>query len=186
MSVPTLEEDLMSAERDVRVHLLPDLAAPETFAGSVAVVIDVLRATTTIVHALAAGCTSVYPCLEVEEARRLADSLPAGKVLLAGERQGKPLEGFDLGNSPGQFTPQTCRDLAVVLTTTNGTRALIRAAGAARVLVAAFVNYSAVCEQLRVEARWRSVRGASVCGPSDMMRMSGPLPGSISSCWSPS
>jgi 2-phosphosulfolactate phosphatase len=143
----------MSAERDVRVHLLPELMSPEALTGSVAVVIDVLRASTTIVYALSAGCTAVYPCLEVEEARRLANSMPAGKVLLAGERQGKPLPGFDLGNSPCQFTPQVCRDLALVLTTTNGTRALLRASTAARALLAAFVNYSAVCEQLRLDAR---------------------------------
>jgi 2-phosphosulfolactate phosphatase len=143
----------MSAERDVRVHLLPELVSPESLSGSVAVVIDVLRATTTIVHALSAGCTAVHPCLEVEEAQRLANSMPAGKVLLAGERHGQPLPGFDLGNSPGRFTPQVCRDLALVLTTTNGTRALLRASTAARVLIAAFVNYSAVCEQLRLDAR---------------------------------
>jgi 2-phosphosulfolactate phosphatase len=143
----------MPPDREVQVHLLPSLAPPGRLAGGVAVVIDVLRASTTIIHALAAGCACVRPCAEVEEARALADSLPAGKVLLGGERGGSPLPGFDLGNSPREYTPAACRGVTLVLTTTNGTRALLRAAEAERVLVAAFVNYSAVCELLRQEAR---------------------------------
>jgi 2-phosphosulfolactate phosphatase len=119
----------------------------------VAVVVDVLRASTTMVQALAAGCTAILPIAEVDEARRLADSLPAGKVLLAGERNGKPLPAFDCGNSPGEFTASRCGGMTVVLTTTNGTRALLRATAAERVLIGAFVNFSAVCEQLKGETR---------------------------------
>ncbi len=118
-----------------------------------AVVIDVLRATTTIVHALAAGCTAVRPCAEVDEARRIADHLPAGKVLLGGERGGQPLPGFDVGNSPAEYTPRRCKGTTLVLTTSNGTGAVLRAAEAERVLIAAFVNFSAVCEQVRLDPR---------------------------------
>lgn len=143
----------MTQDREVQVHLLPDLVPPGRLARSVAVVIDVLRATTTIVHALAAGCTCIRPCGEVEEARELAGGMRAGRVLLGGERDGAPLPGFDLGNSPREYTPELCRRNTLVLTTTNGTRALLRTAEAERTLLAAFVNYSAVCEQLRQEAR---------------------------------
>jgi len=143
----------MTESRDVHVHLLPELARPGCLAGSVTLVIDVLRATTTIIHALAAGCTSVRPCAEVEEAKELAGGMPAGKVLLGGERHGSPLAGFDLGNSPREYTCQACRGTTLVITTTNGTRALLRAAEAERVLIGAFVNYSAVCEQLRQDLR---------------------------------
>jgi 2-phosphosulfolactate phosphatase len=143
----------MADDREVRVYLLPELVPDDCLAGSVAIVIDVLRASTTIVHALAVGCTCVRPCLEVEEARELAGSMRAGRVLLAGERHGQPLSGFDLGNSPGAFVPSLCRGSTLVFTTTNGTRALLRAVKADRVLVAAFVNYSAVCEQLRQDQR---------------------------------
>jgi 2-phosphosulfolactate phosphatase len=143
----------MADDREVQVYLLPESVPDGCLAGSVAVVIDVLRASTTMVHALAAGCTCVRPCLDVEEAQVLAGSMRAGRVLLAGERDGKPLPGFDLGNSPGAFVPSVCRGSTVVFTTTNGTRALVRAAEAERVLVAAFVNYSAVCEQLRQDRR---------------------------------
>ncbi len=143
----------MPDDREVQVHLLPQLAPVGALAGGLAVVIDVLRATTTIVHALAAGCTAVRPCAEVDEARELAGGMRAGRVLLGGERGGCPLPGFDLGNSPREYTAKLCRKRTLVLTTTNGTRALLRAVEAERILVAAFANYSAICEQLRQDAR---------------------------------
>jgi 2-phosphosulfolactate phosphatase len=143
----------MPDDRDVQVHLLPQLMPEGRLAGTVAVVVDVLRATTTIVYALAAGCVAVRPCAEVEEALALAGSMRVGRVLLGGERGGVPLPGFDLGNSPREYTAKLCRGNTLVLTTTNGTRALLRAAEADRCLVAAFVNFSAVCEQLRQDAR---------------------------------
>src|SRR5947207_1436090 len=98
----------MAKEREVQVHLLPGLAPPGRLAGGLAVVIDVLRATTTIIHALAAGCVAVRPCLEIEEARTLAAELK-GKVLLGGERGGAPIPGFDVGNSPAEYTAKICR-----------------------------------------------------------------------------
>src|SRR5438445_400071 len=98
----------MAKERDVQVHLLPELAPPGRLAGGLAVVIDVLRATTTIIHALAAGCVAVRPCLEIEEARTLAAELK-GRVLLGGERGGAPIPGFDLGNSPAECAAKVCR-----------------------------------------------------------------------------
>jgi 2-phosphosulfolactate phosphatase len=136
----------------LHVHLSPALIPAEHLAGAVAVVIDVLRATTTIVHALAAGCAAVLPCAEMDEARSLARTLP-GKILLGGEREGLPLPGFDLGNSPGEYTPAVCRDATLVLTTSNGTRALLHASAAKDILAVAFVNLAAVCEHLRHEAR---------------------------------
>lgn len=143
----------MSEAGELAVYLVPELVPVGRLQEGVAVVIDVLRATTTMIHALAAGCTMIRPCAEVEEARALAESLPAGKVLLAGERGGQSLPGFDLGNSPSRFTPAVCKGRTLVFTTTNGTRALLRCAHAAQTLIAGFVNYSAVCERLRREPR---------------------------------
>jgi len=143
----------MPEDREVHVYLLPELVPSGRLVNGLAVVIDVLRAATTIVHALAAGCCAVRPCAEVTEAQELANQMRAGRVLLGGERGGKPLPGFDLGNSPAEYTPKLCKGTTLVLTTSNGTRALLRAAEAERVLVAGFVNYSAVCEQLRHDAR---------------------------------
>jgi len=146
-------EGAKTPERLLHVHLLPSLVPSGALADSIAVVMDVLRATTTIVHALAAGCTHVRPMAEIDDARQLADGMRAGRVILAGERGGKKIAGFDRGNSPLEFTPEICQGCTLVLTTTNGTRALIRAAEASRVLVAAFVNFSAVCEQLLADPR---------------------------------
>jgi 2-phosphosulfolactate phosphatase len=143
----------MPDDREVQVYLLPQLVPPGRLAGGVAVVVDVLRACTTIVHALAAGCICVRPCLEVDEARAMAGEMRAGRVLLGGERNGKPLPGFDLGNSPREYNVKVCRGATLVLTTTNGTRALHRAVEAERVMIASFVNYSALCEQLRQDMR---------------------------------
>lgn len=143
----------MPDDRDVQVHLMPELVAADRLAGGVAVVIDVLRATTTMIYALAAGCACIRPCLEVDEARALAGQMRAGRALLGGERGGVKLPDFDMGNSPREFTPQLCKGTTLVMTTTNGTRALLRAAAAERVLIAGFVNYSALCEQLRHDSR---------------------------------
>jgi 2-phosphosulfolactate phosphatase len=134
---------------------LPRLVEPDTLRGGTAVVIDVLRASTTIIHALAAGAGAVWPVAEVEAAKERAAELreQAHVVLLGGERGGEAIAGFDLGNSPAEYTPAVCKGKHVVMTTTNGTRALLHAAAADRVLLAAFVNFSAVCEQLLKDTR---------------------------------
>lgn len=137
--------------RALKAHFLPDLTTPDALAGGVVVVIDVLRASTVIVHALAAGAREVIPCLEIEDAQRVAAGLPSGQAVLGGERGGLPIEGFDLGNSPEEYTPEIVAGKTVVFTTTNGTRALQRCREAKRVLVGAFVNASAIIEGLRGE-----------------------------------
>ncbi len=133
----------MMTERDrapIFVHLMPTLISPGALRGSVVVVVDVLRATTVMVRALASGCAAVIPCAEVDEAVNIRDSLPHGTALLAGEREGLPIAGFDLGNSPGDFTPAICTGKTLVMTTTNGTRAILASLEADRVLVGAFTN----------------------------------------------
>jgi 2-phosphosulfolactate phosphatase len=130
----------------VAAHFLPDLVSPEELAGGTVVVIDVLRASTVIGYALAAGAVAVIPTLEVDEARRIASGFPAGQAVLGGEREGLPIAGFDLGNSPSEYCRDAVGGRTVVFTTTNGTRAMGRCRLAARVLVGAFVNLSAVCE----------------------------------------
>lgn len=135
--------------RQVHVHMLPALTAAEALAGQTVVVIDVLRATTTIVHALAAGATEVIPCLEVDGARNVAASLGGDGVVLAGERRGLPIDGFQLGNSPAEFRRETVGGKTIVFTTTNGTRAMQLCRDAREVLLGAFVNLSAVVAALR-------------------------------------
>jgi len=137
----------------VSVHLLPDLIPPGALRGGVAVVIDVLRASTMIVHALANGCEAVIPCGEIDEARRVAADLPTGSALLAGERRGLPIDGFDLGNSPAQCTREVCEGKTLVMTTTNGTRAILASLDADLVLVGSFVNFAPTVQRLLLEKR---------------------------------
>jgi 2-phosphosulfolactate phosphatase len=115
------------------------------------VVVDVLRATTTMVYALAAGATMIVPCREVDDARQRARNFPG--ALLGGEREGLPIDGFDLGNSPAEYQADKIAGRPIVLTTTNGTRAIDSCHMARRVLFAALVNRSAVCRQLEREPR---------------------------------
>jgi 2-phosphosulfolactate phosphatase len=132
----------------VNVYSLPQVVAPEELADGTTVVIDVLRSTTTIAFALEAGAKRVLPAAEVDEARALAARFPSGEAILGGERRGLPIDGFDLGNSPGEYTPERVRGKTIVLTTTNGTRAMARTRLSQRVLIGSFVNASAVCRQL--------------------------------------
>jgi 2-phosphosulfolactate phosphatase len=116
--------------------------------GRTVVVIDVLRAGTTIVEALAAGARAIYPAASTEEAIRIATNLGRSEVVLCGERKCLPIEGFDLGHSPREFTPERVSGKTLVMTTTNGTQALALAAGAAKVYIASLTNLSAVVEEL--------------------------------------
>lgn len=135
--------------RSVAVHLLPDLVEPQQLAGKTAVVIDVLRATTTVVTALASGAREVLPCLEIADAR--AKAAQTESPILGGERGGLRIEGFQLGNSPAEYDERTVRGRTVIFTTTNGTRAMMRCKLAKRVLIAGFVNLSAICRELTSE-----------------------------------
>jgi len=109
-------------------------------------VIDCLRASTSIITALSQGAACVRPFLSVEEA--LAEKEAHPEALLAGERGGRRIEGFDLGNSPGEFTSALVAGRDIIMTTTNGTRLLLAAQGAARLFVAGFVNVRAAAAAL--------------------------------------
>lgn len=108
-----------------------------------AVVIDVLRATTTIATALDAGAEAVQAFSNIEELMRQSESWPVDKRLRAGERGGVTVEGFDLGNSPLACTPKVVKDKRLFLSTTNGTRALQRVAKSPQVITAAQINRQA-------------------------------------------
>lgn len=117
----------------------------EDLSGTTCVVFDVLRATSSIVTALANGAEAVIPVADIPEATKIFQVNPA--VLLAGERDGLRITRragssveFHLGNSPREFVPETVRGRTIVMTTTNGTRALRAARGADEVLVSSFLN----------------------------------------------
>src|SRR5262245_20772094 len=102
----------------LHVRLLPALIPLDGLNGATAVAIDVLRATTTIVTALANEAREVIPCQEIEEARVAAASRPAGSTVLGGERGGLKIPGFDCGNSPAEYTAAAVGGKAVIFTTT--------------------------------------------------------------------
>jgi 2-phosphosulfolactate phosphatase len=128
----------------VRIHVAftPDEAA----AAPTGVVIDVIRATSTICQALASGYRRVLCAAEVEDARALRDG--NGEVTLGGERLGVRIDGVDLGNSPAEYlVPRTP---VLAMSTTNGTRAIVTAAARCeRVLVASLLNLGAVVDAAR-------------------------------------
>ncbi|GIX05893.1 MAG: putative 2-phosphosulfolactate phosphatase [Candidatus Poribacteria bacterium] len=136
-----------SRRLDVLLYLDDPASAGEQAADRVVVAIDVLRATSTILVALSQGAAAVVPAATLQEAHHLkATRFP--DALLCGERHNRPPEGFDLGNSPAEYTRERVKDKLLLLTTTNGTR-LIRALAPAReVWIGGFLNLSAVCRQI--------------------------------------
>ncbi|TWU50886.1 putative 2-phosphosulfolactate phosphatase [Rubripirellula tenax] len=130
--------------------LIPNDPADDVPAYDVAVVIDVLRATSVATVALAAGAAEILTCREIADARVLADASrgDATAALLCGERGCRPIDGFDLGNSPAEYSPERVAGRQLIFTTTNGTRAIHTAATARSMLLASFLNLSAVVEAL--------------------------------------
>jgi len=131
----------------IDVHMTPGGLTAGDLTGRAAVVFDVLRATTTIIAAIAAGARAVIPAASSEEAVRLASNLERDGVLLAGERRSLKIEGFALGNSPREMTPEVVGGKTIVLATTNGTPALVAAQGADPVLVGAVANFGALVDR---------------------------------------
>ncbi len=124
--------------------LLPGQATGRTI-----FVIDILRASTVVCAALHHGARAVLPDSTTEEALRLAQTIGGPDVLLCGERGGLPIPGFALGNSPLEMTPDAVRGRTLVMTTTNGTPALLATQGAASVYLAAAANLSAAVAAAR-------------------------------------
>jgi 2-phosphosulfolactate phosphatase len=133
----------------IDVVFTPNAVAPADLANRTVVVVDVLRATTTIAVALANGAKAVLPAGTTEEALRIAQNLEHDAVILAGERKSERIPGFALGNSPSEFGPDVVAGKTIVMTTTNGTAALVAAQGGREVVAAAAVNFSVVAAWCR-------------------------------------
>ncbi|QOI99409.1 MAG: 2-phosphosulfolactate phosphatase [Phycisphaeraceae bacterium] len=169
--------DLAPPPYPLRVFLHADHARPEDLAGSVALVIDNLRASVTITAALAHGARAVIPTLTVDEAlarreRHLREH-PTDPPLLGGERGGILIPGFDLDNSPRAYTRDRVDGRTIIFTTANGTAALLRAKGASLVLIASLVNLSAVAQAVADDPR--PVR-IIACGTRDAVGLDDALP----------
>lgn len=113
------------------------------------VVIDVLRATSTIVTALASKARGVIAVRDMNEASKMAMNLDASRYMLCGEKDGIKIEGYDLGNSPLEYTRPRVEGKTLILNTSNGTKAISKASGAKNVIIGSFLNLNAVVEALR-------------------------------------
>jgi 2-phosphosulfolactate phosphatase len=137
----------------IDVFFGPAGLTPSDVAGRVVVVIDVLRASTSIATALANGARAVIPVDSTEEVVTRAKAFARSEVKLAGERQMRPIPGFDLGNSPREFSREVVEGKTVLLSTTNGTAAIASLQGPRDVVIGSYVNFSAVLAMLRAALR---------------------------------
>jgi 2-phosphosulfolactate phosphatase len=134
--------------------------------GRTAFVIDILRATTSICAALHHGAKALIPVASTEEALRLAQTIGSTDVLLAGEKNCLRIPGFQFGNSPLEMTESAVRGKTVIVTTTNGTKAMLACQGAAAVYGTCAGNLSVSAERAR-EALERDGRVLIVCAGRD-------------------
>ncbi len=132
----------------ITVYFSPNHLDELELRDKIVVVIDVLRASTTITYAMQAGAREIIPVASVEQAMKIVGNLHSTSTILCGERGGKRIEGFQLGNSPFEYTPEAVQGKALILTTTNGALALTKAKYARQCFVSSFVNLSATVEAL--------------------------------------
>jgi len=116
--------------------------------GKTVVVIDVLRACTVIPTAFDAGCKEIIPVKSIGDSSELLGKLDRDVLVLAGEREGYRVEGFDLGNSPFEFTKDVVGDKTVILASSNGSKALVLGAHGETCMAASFVNLSRIVEEV--------------------------------------
>jgi 2-phosphosulfolactate phosphatase len=141
----------------LHVHFLPALTTPDALRDGIVIVLDILRASTTITTALVNGAVEVLPFQEVADAEAAAKDYSREAVILGGERGGLPIPGFDCGNSPSEYSPERVAGKKVLFTTTNGTLAMMHCKLASQVAIGSFVNLAAIVERLAAEHNGRAV-----------------------------
>ena len=134
------------------VFFTPGQVKPGDLAGRLVAVVDVLRASTSIATALGNDARTVIPLEGADEVIVRSKDFTRSQILLAGEQKMLPIPGFDLGNSPQAFTPEVVEDKTILITTTNGTRALLGVQGARDIVIASYVNFTAVLTLMKVAA----------------------------------
>lgn len=135
----------MRVEVHFTPHQIDELALRET----AAVVIDVLRASTSIATALHHGAKEIIPVTTVERAVKISGNLFGDYVLRGGERNGRMIEGFNLGNSPFEYSEERVKGKAIIFSSTNGSLAIDKVRFARNVLIGGFVNISLIAQFLR-------------------------------------
>lgn len=137
----------------IGLSFTPHTADEATLRDKTVVAIDVLRASTTIITALNNGAREIIPVTTVESAVKLSAKLAGEIVLRAGERGGKMIDGFHLGNSPAEYTPEKVRGKSIVFSSTNGSQVMANSRYAREMVVCAFVNMAQVVNFLRERPR---------------------------------
>ncbi|MGI6160809.1 MAG: 2-phosphosulfolactate phosphatase [Christensenellales bacterium] len=118
-----------------------------------AIIVDVLRATSTIITALDNGCQQIIPADEIDEALNVAQTMKSDQVKMGGERNADKITGFEFGNSPFEYTREAVEGKTVIMTTSNGTRAIRKSRAANKVLLGGFINATAVAQAAINEGR---------------------------------
>ena len=134
------------------VFFTPSQVKPADTAGRLVAIVDVLRASTTVATALGNGAKTVIPLEGADEVISRSKEFSRSGVKLAGEQKMFPIAGFDLGNSPQDFTAEAVEGKTILITTTNGTRALLGVQGARDIVIASYVNFTAVLAMMKVAA----------------------------------
>lgn len=131
--------------RSIDVCLSPDLMHLYDVSSKSVVVVDILRATSCMTTAFAHGIACIKPFAKLDE----CVAMTSQGWLTAGERDGKKVEGFDMGNSPFEYMGDNMRGARIAFTTTNGTQAIVKSFGAKQIIVGSFLNLSAVLDHLK-------------------------------------
>ncbi|WP_258102551.1 2-phosphosulfolactate phosphatase [Marinoscillum sp. MHG1-6] len=129
----------------VEVCLTPELIHQFELKGKIAVVVDIFRATSCMVAGMGTGVNAIHPVAEVNECFEKGKS---GRIM-AGERGGIKVEGFDIGNSPFEYMCDMVKGKEIAVSTTNGTQAIVKSEGADEILIGAFLNLSAIANYLK-------------------------------------
>lgn len=151
-------------KKNIDVCLSPELIGLYDLKGKIVVVVDILRATSVMVTALAHGAKEIIPVATLDEARTY---LKKG-YLCAAERGGAPVEGFPLDNSPFNYMNDVIKDKSIVITTTNGTLAITKSTTADQVLVGAFLNIQALANYIKTQGKDVIVHCAGWKGKTNM------------------
>ena len=130
--------------KTIDVCLSPELMHLYSVGDKSVVVVDILRATSSMVTAFAHGIEGIYPVAKLEDCR----AMKSKGYLIAGERDGEKVSDFDLGNSPFEYMAENLKGQQIAFTTTNGTQAIAKSIGAKEIIIGAFLNLSAVADHL--------------------------------------
>jgi 2-phosphosulfolactate phosphatase len=147
MNNRTVNEKTVKNKMDVYVSVAS--LSEEDAKGKVVVVIDVLRACSTMIAALQNGAKSIIPVKDMDAASRISQNMDAGQFLLCGEKEGSKIDSYQLGNSPLEYAREVVEGKIIILNTTNGTKAVKKASSSKELIIGSFTNLNQVVEKLR-------------------------------------